>query len=146
MLFRSASFFGTTPERVILTPSVTTALNMAIKGFALNKVVTSSMEHNAVLRPLHSMARREEIALSFFTVPPRDDAVVLGFTKALEGAYTAAFIHTSNVNGRILPLKLSLQEVNSIRLRALSVRLWRCCSRLRVVSMTLPVCKAKIAS
>lgn len=101
----AASFFGTTPERVILTPSATTALNMAIKGFALNKVVTSSMEHNAVLRPLHSMARREEITLSFFDVPPRDDAVVLGFTKALEGAYTAAFIHASNVNGRILPLK-----------------------------------------
>ncbi|MDD4124443.1 MAG: aminotransferase class V-fold PLP-dependent enzyme [Eubacteriales bacterium] len=107
-----AAFFGTAPERVILTPSATIALNMAIKGFAQNKVVTSSVEHNAVFRPLYSMWQRGRADLSFFDAGGTDEQIVQRFTASLEGAYTAVFIHASNVNGRILPLREMVTEAH----------------------------------
>jgi len=58
---RAARFFGTRwPERVIFTLNATDALNMAIKGFlqAGDHVVTTSLEHNSVSRPLAALARR----------------------------------------------------------------------------------------
>ncbi len=45
------------PERVIFTKNTTEALNIAILGYVKkgDHVVTSSMEHNSVLRPLKSL-------------------------------------------------------------------------------------------
>lgn len=42
------------PRRVIFTAGATTSLNMLIKGLlrAGEKVLVSSLEHNAVMRPL----------------------------------------------------------------------------------------------
>ena len=42
---------------VIFTPNVTTALNLALRGLVHpgDHVVTSSMEHNAVMRPLRAL-------------------------------------------------------------------------------------------
>jgi len=53
------------PERIIFTLNTTDALNLAIKGLMLKEflagrgshVVTSSMEHNSVIRPLGVMQR-----------------------------------------------------------------------------------------
>ncbi|AGX45463.1 aminotransferase class V-fold PLP-dependent enzyme [Clostridium saccharobutylicum] len=50
-------FFGfDSPSNVIFTNNVTTSLNMLIKGLLKNgdHVITSSMEHNSVIRPLFS--------------------------------------------------------------------------------------------
>lgn len=100
-----AKYFDTTPERVILTPSATIALNMAIKGFTVKKALTSNMEHNAVFRPLHSMYAQNKIELDNFDASGSDDRIIRSFESGLEGAYTTVFIHASNVNGRILPAK-----------------------------------------
>ena len=51
-------FNAQSPETIIFTNNTTTALNIAIKGF-LNSgdhVITSSLEHNSVSRPLNHMA------------------------------------------------------------------------------------------
>lgn len=98
-----AGFFSTSPERVILTPSATIALNMAIKGFSGRKVLTSAIEHNAVYRPLNAMAKQGRAELAFFDGTGSDNRIIDSFTSSLGGVYTAVFIHASNVNGRILP-------------------------------------------
>ena len=55
-----ASLFNTPdPLRVTFCANVTEALNTALKGFLRpgDHVVTSSMEHNAVMRPLRALER-----------------------------------------------------------------------------------------
>lgn len=48
------------PERLIFTKNTTEALNLGIKGILKNgdHVVTTSMEHNSVLRPLKMLERK----------------------------------------------------------------------------------------
>ena len=45
------------PDRIILTHNATEALNLALKGFLKkgNHVITTSMEHNSVMRPLKAL-------------------------------------------------------------------------------------------
>ena len=63
-------FFGfSSPSNVIFTNNVTTSLNMLIKGLlkAGDHVVTSSMEHNSVLRPLMNCKENLGINLDIIT-------------------------------------------------------------------------------
>ncbi|MDI3281044.1 MAG: aminotransferase class V-fold PLP-dependent enzyme, partial [Bacillota bacterium] len=58
---RLAEFLGAArPEEIVFTSNATEALNLAIKGVLApgDHVVTSSMEHNSVARPL--MALQEQ--------------------------------------------------------------------------------------
>ena len=50
----AAFFHHPDPDHVIFTPGCTAALNMALKGFLRpgDHVLVSSLEHNAVMRPL----------------------------------------------------------------------------------------------
>ena len=45
------------PGRIVFTKNCTDSINMALKGVLLpgDHVITTSMEHNSVLRPLHSL-------------------------------------------------------------------------------------------
>lgn len=55
-----ALFGFDTPQNTIITSGATAALNMAIKGFLRpgDHCIVSSMEHNAVMRPLRSLEKR----------------------------------------------------------------------------------------
>lgn len=47
-------------ERLIFTPGCTHSINMALKGLRFaegDKVLTSALEHNSVMRPLHQLER-----------------------------------------------------------------------------------------
>lgn len=48
------------PGRIVFTKNCTESLNMALKGILLpgDHVITTSMEHNSVLRPLHSLEEK----------------------------------------------------------------------------------------
>ncbi|MBU5228382.1 aminotransferase class V-fold PLP-dependent enzyme [Clostridium senegalense] len=94
-------------ENVIFTPSITYSLNMILKGMLKNKdhIIISSMEHNAVMRPLSSL---ENDGVTFSKVQCNS----LGYLKAvdIENAITpntkaVVITHASNVCGSILPLK-----------------------------------------
>ena len=60
---KAASLFGgyakANPKYVTLTSNVTHSLNVVIKGFVKSgmRVVTTSMEHNSVIRPLREAPR-----------------------------------------------------------------------------------------
>lgn len=95
------------PKNVVFTPNITTSLNHLIKGFLHwgDHVITSSMEHNAVIRPLVQM---QQLGVTFDAAqcnpdgtldPQKVEDLIRPNTKAV--IVTAA----SNVCGTFLPLK-----------------------------------------
>ncbi len=60
------------PERIIFTKNATEALNLVFFGLLQpgDKVVTTRMEHNAVLRPLHALERRGIIEVKWANLTP----------------------------------------------------------------------------
>lgn len=104
-----AKRFGTLPERVILTKNATEALNLAIKGLypRHGEVLTSDLEHNAVLRPLHALRTAGEITLKQFRTSLSDDGVTVENFRTAAGKTVsmAVVTHGSNVCGRVLPVK-----------------------------------------
>lgn len=101
-----ALFHFPKPQNVIFTPSVTASLNILLKGFLRpgDHVLTSSMEHNAVMRPLVQL---QGCGVSFDRIPGSQtgeldfDAIV-----SLLRPNTRAIVmtHASNVCGTILPI------------------------------------------
>lgn len=107
-----ADMFGTVPEHCVLTKNTTEALNTAIKGVinAQDKtvgVITSNFDHNAVTRIIHSPEIKNRILLKTFESDLYDDdKTVENFKNALtKDISLAVFTHTSNVCGRIFPVK-----------------------------------------
>ena len=95
------------PMRVIFTLNCTHALNTAMHGLLKpgDHVVTSSMEHNSVMRPLRAFERKG-VAL---TVVPCSKEGLLS-PDHLEAALTpktklVALCHASNVCGTVQPVK-----------------------------------------
>lgn len=101
-----AEFFGISdPLRVIFTHNATHALNLAILGILQpgQRVVTSGMEHNAVMRPLRAL---EERGVIVEVVPARSDGSTSleDFHEALVGGARLVILnHASNVTGTIAP-------------------------------------------
>ncbi|MDR2672669.1 MAG: aminotransferase class V-fold PLP-dependent enzyme [Coriobacteriales bacterium] len=94
-------------QHVVFTPGITISLNIVIKGLLRpgDHVLISSMEHNAVTRPLFQMRKR---GVEFDMIPcasigeldPGDIApLIRPSTRAL------VTIHGSNVCGTILPIE-----------------------------------------
>ena len=95
------------PRFVVFTPGITYAINMLLEGFLQkgDHVLTTSMEHNAVMRPLHHLQRR---GVAFETIPC--DINGLSNTAEIERwikPTTKLLImsHASNVCGTIQPIK-----------------------------------------
>lgn len=102
------SFFNLpTVESVIFTPGCTQALNMVIKGTLKrgDHVVISSLEHNAVARPLHQLQEKGWITYSVADVAVGDDEATLQNFRNAVNQKTRMFIctHASNVFGYRLP-------------------------------------------
>lgn len=100
-----ADFFGCSgAERVIFTPNCTTAINMVLKGILKrgDRVVTSDLEHNAVMRPLRKTGAHIETATVSFTDP---DSTYKAFENLID-ADTKLVICTaaSNVTGTLIPI------------------------------------------
>ena len=97
------------PENVIFTKNVTESLNILIKGLLKkgDHVVVSSMEHNAVMRPLNSMDTR----ISRARCNKYGELDIDDFKSKLEKDTKAVIMtHASNVCGTIL----NLEEVGRI--------------------------------
>lgn len=105
---RVASLFGAPdPLRVVFTPNVTWGVNLVLRGMLRpgDHVVTTGIEHNAVMRPLHAL---EECGVRL-TVVPADGAGFLdpaGIAAAIRpDTVLVALNHASNVCGSIQPLR-----------------------------------------
>ena len=104
-----ARLFGIGEEaRVIFTLNATEALNLALKGMLVDggHVITSSLEHNAVVRPLAALARygvevtRVPCAADGTTDPADVLAAVRPDTRLV------VLTHASNVLGTLMPIEL----------------------------------------
>jgi cysteine desulfurase/selenocysteine lyase len=99
-------FNAADPRGVAFTLNATQAINMALKGLLQpgDHVVTSSIEHNAVWRPLKALERK---GVQVTAAPCAPDGVL--DPEDMEAALRpstrlVAMVHASNVLGTILPI------------------------------------------
>jgi cysteine desulfurase/selenocysteine lyase len=94
------------PTRVIFTSNATEALNIVIGGFLHpgDHVVTSSMEHNSVMRPLRA-AEQRGVEVTVVKCSPSGTLHTADMERAI-GSNTrlVALNHASNVVGVLLPI------------------------------------------
>jgi cysteine desulfurase / selenocysteine lyase len=96
------------PKRVVFTQNTTDALNLALHGSLQlgDHVVTSSMEHNAVIRPLCAL---EEKGVGVTRVPCAEDGSLDpdAVIKAINpDTRLVVLAHASNVTGTIQPIEV----------------------------------------
>ncbi|MDT8903343.1 aminotransferase class V-fold PLP-dependent enzyme [Anaeroselena agilis] len=102
----SALFAATNSSTITFTANATDAVNTALFGLLApgDRVVTTSMEHNAVARPLRALENRGLI----LDIVPCDHTGALpldNLRSALKGGAKAVVAtHASNVTGTIMPL------------------------------------------
>lgn len=106
-----ADFFGIADaSRVVFTSGATEALNLALFGLLQpgDRVITSSMEHNAVLRPLHALQQR---GIEVVRVPADASGLVAAHdiraaaTQGTKRTRMVALTHAANVTGTIQPIE-----------------------------------------
>jgi len=99
-------FNGSDVENVIFTKNITESLNFLIKGLLKkgDHVITTTLEHNAVLRPLNQLEDKNLIETSYIKcsqdglLDPQDiEKEIKNNTKLI------ILNHASNVTGTILP-------------------------------------------
>ncbi|MBN1531226.1 MAG: aminotransferase class V-fold PLP-dependent enzyme [Spirochaetes bacterium] len=103
-----AGLFGLdNPMRVVFCLNATDALNLAIQGLARpgGHAVTTSMEHNSVIRPLRELQKRGILSLTVVGTPgavldPSDIEKAIVDTTCL-----VAVNHASNVTGALQPIE-----------------------------------------
>ena len=108
---KAAKLFGgyakANPKYVTLTSNVTHSLNIVIKGFVKSgmRVVTTSMEHNSVIRPLRE-AQKSGVAVEVIQASLRGYVDPKKFSEAaLEHTDFAVVSHCSNVCGSVQPVE-----------------------------------------
>lgn len=99
-------FGGSDCKNVVFTKNVTESLNLVLKGFlkAGDHVLCSSMEHNAVMRPLVQL---EKQGIEFDRIPGNDKGeLCFDMLEGMIKANTKAIVmtHASNLVGTINPI------------------------------------------
>lgn len=100
-------FHAPDPLRVLFGANVTEALNLALRGLLHpgDHVVTSSIEHNAVMRPLRHLERAGGVKLTVVRCAPTGELDPDDVCAALRSdTALVALNHASNVMGTILPV------------------------------------------
>ena len=104
---RVAELFGAPdPLRVAFTANATEAINLALRGWlrAGDHVITTAMEHNAVMRPLRQLAR-EGIELTVLPCGVDGRLDPASVEPAIRPNTTLIVLsHASNVTGTVQPL------------------------------------------
>jgi len=94
------------PLRIVFTLNVTEALNLALYGILRpgDHVLTSSMEHNSVMRPLRAL-ERAGVELTVVTCSPQGFLDPAEVEAAIRPNTTMVVLnHASNVTGSLLPV------------------------------------------
>ncbi|PAB58444.1 aminotransferase class V-fold PLP-dependent enzyme [Anaeromicrobium sediminis] len=100
------------PMRVIFTSNATDSLNLGIKGFLRrgDHVITTSMEHNSVIRPIKAL---EKYGVRNTVVQCEKDGTlnIKNLKRAIRhNTKMIVMTHASNVTGTLMPI----EEVGSI--------------------------------
>ena len=95
------------PENVIFQSGITAAMNVLLKGLLKpgDRVLTTSMEHNAVMRPLRQL---EKTGVEVVLIPCHSDGT-LDFEALIDlatpGTRALVMTHASNMCGTVMPVK-----------------------------------------
>ena len=95
------------PTRIVFSANSTEAINLALKGYLHegDHVVSTVLEHNAVLRPLHALERSRGISVTYVDCDDQGRLDPEAFGKALrKETRLVACVHGSNVLGTIAPI------------------------------------------
>lgn len=100
-------FHASNPLNVVFTSGITESLNLILKGMLVSgdHVVTSNVEHNAIMRPLRSLEKSgvEISTVSVdeegFITPDEIEMLIKSHTKLV------VLNHASNVSGALQPIK-----------------------------------------
>jgi cysteine desulfurase / selenocysteine lyase len=102
-----ATLFGAEdPFRIVFTKNATEALNLALCGLLKrgDHLITSSMEHNSVMRPLRAL-EKEGVELSVLPCSIRGELDPDAIRPAIRPNTKAVVLtHAANVTGTILPI------------------------------------------
>ncbi|MCC8022663.1 MAG: aminotransferase class V-fold PLP-dependent enzyme [Clostridiales bacterium] len=112
---KAAEMFGAeSPEHVAFTLNCTHAVNLALKGLLRcgDHVVTSNLEHNAVMRPLEALAQRGYITYSTAAYHPDAEEVIRNFRAKINSRSRGkVWLHASHVLGTAIPI-IQLAELS----------------------------------
>jgi cysteine desulfurase / selenocysteine lyase len=107
---RLADLLGAeSPDELIFTKNGTEGLNLAINGLAegVDRIVTTSLEHNSVMRPLRALEQRGRCTVDVVHADGHTGEVDLErWAAALRGPgrSLAVAVQASNVTGALLPI------------------------------------------
>jgi len=101
-------FNGTDPNRLCFTSNATDALNLVINGMlgARDHVLTTNLEHNSVLRPLHHLSQSDALDVEHVPCDSRGFVDPDEFKKRFKANTRLVIVtHASNVIGTVQPIK-----------------------------------------
>ena len=102
-----ADFFHTgNPQEVVFTPGITYSINVLLQGFLQkgDHVITTSMEHNSVMRPLYALANTG-VSYDVAECDREGSLNTNNIIKLIKNETKAVIIlHASNVCGTVMPL------------------------------------------
>jgi len=104
-----ANLFGVKDvSRIIFTANATDSLNLALKGFLKpgSHVVTTSMEHNAVWRPLKRLQCEQGVEITLVQCNSDGALNIQNLADVIKPkTKLVVLLHASNVVGTIMPIK-----------------------------------------
>lgn len=101
-------FNGTDPNRLIFSANSTDAINLAIFGIVEpgDHVITTALEHNAVLRPLHHMSHYHGVEVDYIPFDENGFVDPAAFISKFKSNTRLVVVnHGSNVIGTVQPVK-----------------------------------------
>lgn len=104
---RLASLFHVkNPNDVVFAQNATEALNLGLKGFLKpgDHVITTSLEHNSVRRPLEYL-RKIGIDITYVRIPDNHGVLLTKLEEAIRPETKLIVVtHASNLTGELLPI------------------------------------------
>jgi cysteine desulfurase family protein len=99
---------GKHSERLIFTSNGTSSLNLAILGLITphDHVITTSLEHNSVMRPLDFLQKKHSVNVSIIPCSEKGELDLEKLKKSIRKHTKAVIInHGSNVIGTVQPIR-----------------------------------------
>lgn len=96
------------PKRVIFTPGATYSLNLAIKGILKpgDHVITTTLEHNSVLRPLSALVAKKVCEVTYIEANTKGYIEPSLIEKKIkENTKLIIVNHASNILGTVIPIE-----------------------------------------
>lgn len=106
----AAELFGNNdPNKCLFYQNATIAINQALKGIHWKKgdhIIASSVEHNAVRRPLEFIKDTYGVHVTYINWNGNSAKFIETFTKSInQSTKLVALTHSSNVTGSVLPIQ-----------------------------------------